>query len=526
MAAIPPGGPVIPPIIPPAVGGGGAGGALPMIEQCLQWIAFNPGNATLIANDIGTLQDLASYQEDDIDSLESHWSKRTPANTRIFFGVRRIKYLKSMIYWCKDFQRVSEAISINGLDDFSFRAALDVARDREEIRKEEAKRGETMASASPPPKLTSEAIWTDWKKAMTTFLTCVYGALGIPLIYVLREVATPTPQGHPDFLSKCIACAPLTGNKFTSDARRVHQFIQISCQGQISEPFIKPLLRYANGRRDMEALEAHYEGQGNRTRRIHVAERMRDSLHYRSERVFPFSTFLSRLADMFNIFDEQGEPYTADAQLRFLLDKTVHPGLKACISSLRVQITTQPGTVTFATAANHIAAIVTTLPDYKALNRKIGAIGSGSSAAGGSGESYGGTDIVYIDGKMWTGRYQDWNAMSSDVRNKITNERKRTGKYGDEPYRQGRGGRGARGGRRGGRGGGRGGRGAGKRAIKSLSKKLEDQAETMAQMQEALENSNAVVATLKSGREEPTVTPTKQTSFGGRAEKKLKKGNA
>ena len=45
----------------------------------------------------------------------------------------------------------------------------------------------------------------------------------------------------------------------------------------------------------MEALQNHYSGEGNTSRRIAVAERIRDTLFYKSERAMQFSAFLDKM---------------------------------------------------------------------------------------------------------------------------------------------------------------------------------------------------------------------------------------
>ena len=59
-----------------------------------------------------------------------------------------------------------------------------------------------------------------------------------------------------------------------------------------AEQWIKNLAPQVNGHLDMEALRNHYGGEGNASRHIATAEKMRKTLHYKSERSMPFSTFL------------------------------------------------------------------------------------------------------------------------------------------------------------------------------------------------------------------------------------------
>ena len=66
---------------------------------------------------------------------------------------------------------------------------------------------------------------------------------------------------------------------------------------------------------------------------------------------------------------------TEDAKVRFLIKKCLCPGLKDSVAALKTKISTEvPGTVTFATASNHLASCVSDLPEYVAKNRNISAV--------------------------------------------------------------------------------------------------------------------------------------------------------
>ena len=61
---------------------------------------------------------------------------------------------------------------------------------------------------------------------------------------------------------------------------------------------------------------------------------------------------------MFNLFEEENDPMTEAAKLRFLLDKVDHPRLKSDVSAMRVKNNLASGEdkVTFTKAANILAA--------------------------------------------------------------------------------------------------------------------------------------------------------------------------
>lgn len=114
----------------------------------------------------------------------------------------------------------------------------------------------------------------------------------------------------------------------------------------------------------MSHLRAHFSGKGNATRRIAVAERLRDPLHYRNERSVSFEVFLNKSQKMFNVFKHQKEPMTEDAKVCFILQKCLHPQLANTVETLRSRLALTPGSVTVVSASNYLTSRVSELPDY------------------------------------------------------------------------------------------------------------------------------------------------------------------
>ena len=54
----------------------------------------------------------------------------------------------------------------------------------------------------------------------------------------------------------------------------------------------------------MLALRSHYQEEGNTTRRIGEATRIRETLHYRNEPALPFVSYFSKIQHMFTLFKE------------------------------------------------------------------------------------------------------------------------------------------------------------------------------------------------------------------------------
>ena len=76
----------------------------------------------------------------------------------------------------------------------------------------------------------------------------------------------------------------------------------------------------------MEALRRHFAGEGNANRYLVEAERIQESIHYKSESAMAFETFLPQCQKMFNIYEKEGEEMSDEAKVRFLFRKVQHSG--------------------------------------------------------------------------------------------------------------------------------------------------------------------------------------------------------
>ena len=207
----------------------------------------------------------------------------------------------------------------------------------------------------------------------------------------------------------------------------MHQLIKSFLQTETAEQWIKHHARKQNGRIDFKALRAHYSGEGNTSRRIADAERIRDTLHYKNERAMQFSAFLDKIQKMFNIYDEEGEPLIEQAKVRMLLSKVEHPQLKEAVGALRVRAS-MDGT-TFTECANHLSAQVSELPD-NLVNRKIAGTERGKTSpavkrirGGGANNASKRKGIKMPDGSIWTGFYSDWDQLSKEDRQTLIDTR-------------------------------------------------------------------------------------------------------
>lgn len=403
------------------------------MDLALQWIGFDSAatRERLRIEGFNAFDDLKALKEKDIRDLAESYGRRTITDGRFIFGLRRIRYLIGLVHWVQDFGRVGQVPTIVpfGEDAAAFRQVLDIAFDRAEVRRIEKEQSDTVSKAADPGKFKDERKWPEWEPAFCNYLSTIPGVSGVPLSYVVRELGVPDPDAtYESFNEQAIACSPLEGAVFQADARKVHQLIKSFLQTETAEQWVKPIAKKQNGRADMEALRNHYSGEGNTSRRIAVlAERIRDTLFYKSERAMQFSAFLDKMQKMFNIFEEENEQVTEQAKVRMLLKKVEHPQLQDACSALRIRASMEG--ITFTECANHLSAQVSELPDQQST-RKISGTGSDRSKGSdpkrirGGGPGNGRKGIHMPDGSVWTGFYSDWNQLSKEDRQTVMETRK------------------------------------------------------------------------------------------------------
>lgn len=478
-----------------------------VMTQIFNWVGFNDdGQIANLLEDIPLLADMGEMTEDDVDSMSHAYSRRTQNEGRIIFNVRRTNRLKGVIHWIMDHYRISEEPDIFKHDEESFRFAISRSHERARIRVSEFKNSSELLKDASPGKLKSERVWETWTKKISNYLSMIPGVLQVPLVYVIRDEETPTSgESYDSFTEQAIACAPLRGPRFEADARKVHQLILSCVEGESSEAWIKPIKRYLNGRRDWIALKKHYEGAGNTTRRIAEADRLRDTLFYKSERALPFATFLDRLQRWFTISEHEEEKLSENQKVRYLLEKTQHQALQEHCKIIKIQNAREDQSfIDFTEAANILSAEVATLPEYtaKGNNRNASAISKGSK-------------IYDQDGKIIVGLIEGWFNLDPEEKALVAAERKKRGVV-FLPGKNGQAGKVAS---------RKTSNSHSKSRTSSLQSTVDRQKNEMKDMKEQMEKQSRKIASLKKDDSDSEPEADAGNEFGGKRAKKAKKSN-
>ena len=81
---------------------------------------------------------------------------------------------------------------------------------------------------------------------------------------------------------------------YETDRSTIHQSLVSFITSQPAEDWVKSSHRFKDGRRSMTFLRNNFSSEGNATRRITEANRLKVSLHYKNECSLPFETFLTK----------------------------------------------------------------------------------------------------------------------------------------------------------------------------------------------------------------------------------------
>ena len=221
--------------------------------------------------------------------------------------------------------RCNKATVIKDFDD----AAIVTANMRAAICIKMLDQADVIDKLYEPNKLKGGKDWYDWRDAVTNYLSILMGSNGVPLSYVVRVLPAPASRNNfSTYEEEVIALVPLNGAFFNADSKRVHQVIKTYTQCESAGEWIRSIQCHQDGRRNFTALKAHFQGEGNSSRRINEADRVRETLYYKNKSSFEFQSYLDELQKMFTIYKDEKEAFYEEAKVRLLLDKLKCPHLQ------------------------------------------------------------------------------------------------------------------------------------------------------------------------------------------------------
>ena len=256
---------------------------------------------------LNSLHAFGRMSKDDVTSLASRLEKR-PEPNNISLPTSVVKNLQGLCFWASKARRQRRDITAADFD----QVVLSDALDEMEIK------AETDKAPEIKPEILKEEIWEDWSREFPTYLSHIIGKQQAPLDYVIRPEIQP---GHvfQTLREQELYTYPLTGPFFHEDNKVVYRLLSDRVRDQPAT-WIQPYQASQNGRAARLALVAHYDGGGQKEKRINKAEAILSSVFYHNERAFSFDSYSTKLLRAFRTLEETPNRRSNANQVKILLD--------------------------------------------------------------------------------------------------------------------------------------------------------------------------------------------------------------
>ena len=158
------------------------------IKQILWWIGFTTEEERNIIYDdpIKSFSDIRMFIEKYIYDLSSDIARRTQANGKIHFGMRRTKRMKALLHWVQYFYRISEYPTVFEMNEVMFIIQFETALYRADIRKKIIHQSNTKDQEASTGPLESENKWKEWESKFINYFSILIGFNRVPLSYVVQ----------------------------------------------------------------------------------------------------------------------------------------------------------------------------------------------------------------------------------------------------------------------------------------------------------------------------------------------------
>ena len=283
------------------------------VNQALQVCQASPAERlSLIHRErLNTLADYADFTPRDILELSTRLERRrSVADGRVSLPAKVLKNIQVLCFWARERQRKGEPLDGHEFTQDELVTTREIMRVREEALNE--------APSIKPDKLDPDK-WTYWSKQFITYLSHIKGQQFTPLDYVLREEPPPQPLAEMTERDRALYEYPLTGRQYKIDNMTTYRLLSDLVSGTGGYTWIADFDRAQDGRAAWMALVEHYEGGGQREKRMAAALATIRALHYKNESIFSFEDFSRRLIQAYRNLEGTDKELTEFNKVKTLL---------------------------------------------------------------------------------------------------------------------------------------------------------------------------------------------------------------
>ena len=288
--------------------------ALAKVDAALTVCQADPNKRQvfMVREHLNTLSDYAELTSKEVNDLASKFERRTVADGRIVIPAKVLKNIQVFCFWACEKTRAGQPLVAADFDAAELACSHESMRIREET---------TQEAPSIKPDKFSEDKWTSWKLQFVTYLSHVQGIQFAPLDYVVRTEPPPGPLTTMSQRDKELYRYPLNGRHYNLDKMTVYRLLSDVVAGTSGYTWIRDHDRSQNGRDAWMALVVHYEGGGQREKRMSAALATIKALHYKNESVFAYEDFSRKLLEAFRDLKDTDEELSEFQKAKLLLEK-------------------------------------------------------------------------------------------------------------------------------------------------------------------------------------------------------------
>ena len=290
------------------------------------------------------LSGLALMSDEDVKDACNSYAKRTDGDFPVILNQLHRQRMRALLLWVKDMTRAQQLISWpNGTGANQVNDELREAWERERMRKDQRKVGESYHDHWFNNKLKSQNQWEKFMEELESTLNMIIGSQGVPIIYVIREEEASQFDPTIPFEDAIIQAVAVDNAQFKIDARTVHQIILNNVDDNSDAyTYIKPLLRHHDGRRDILALRDRYSNDATKQAIINSAKATLENLRYKNERSFTFERFSAKMQKAYDDLKGNGREVDNGDIVDALWSKIQDSSLQSFLAALKIDYMRQP----------------------------------------------------------------------------------------------------------------------------------------------------------------------------------------
>ncbi len=313
MAAVPP------VVLPPPV-------VVNPIDAVLTTCGFNPQQRQRLIN-IQGLADFAAVarlkDDKEVTAFADRVGRLREQDGKIVFGMMQLKNLQALVWWTREQRKLG--VDLAQLDPALFTAG--VIEEAETAKEVQVNATSSDVSITDLPKFHPHD-FDECERALRNLLAGKIGVRHETLDYVIRAETAPTTFA--DDAERRKYQILLTGPEYDNDNRQVFTILDTYLSAHKSAgTWIAAYRSTQNGRAAYLAWTAHYDGEGEYTKRVMLAKQIIADKYYKGEKTYSFESYVSDLNKAFLTLSKSEQyAYTDTQKVERMLNKVLSDNVR------------------------------------------------------------------------------------------------------------------------------------------------------------------------------------------------------